>query len=199
MNKKRWVRLLVLVGLVSFTACSREAQPSISPVGAWQGTPTTLSGGSGTQPFAAKIDLAEAGTYEGSLRVGAEVYRAVGGYNPYIGENHFALRTSPAERDAALSPGPPFYGVEWYGELTDNSWEGKWYLRTEDGNKVPGRSLQPRAPPLTHPFFASSGRCKMLLMSCARSLRVTSTVSPRFTMIISSTPMVTMVAASSSQ
>ena len=73
------------------------------------------------------------GSYEGSLSVGAEVYRAWGGYNSYISEDHFALRVDLADMEAALSPGPPFYGTEWYGEMTEDSWEGEWYFRSEDG------------------------------------------------------------------
>ena len=109
----------------------------MSPVGSWQGTLTTTTGGSGTEPFVAEIDLVDpkTSTYEGSLNVGTEAYCAVGGYNPYISEDHFTLRTTPAELGAALSPGPPFYGTEWYGEMTEDSWEGEWYLRTKDAER----------------------------------------------------------------
>lgn len=101
---------------------------------------TTTIGGSGTEPFTAEIDLVdvETGSYEGSLSVGAEVYRAWGGYNPYISEDYFALRVDLADMEAALSPGPPFYGTEWSGAMIGGSWEGEWYFRGEDGKGEEG-------------------------------------------------------------
>ena len=156
MNKLGLRLVLFAAVLTSLVACSGDVYPppcsqasdslapTCSPVpptpvatGSWEGTLTTITGGSGTQSFMAKIDLtnSETGTYTGILNVGAETYNVSGGYNPYTSENYFALRASLDELAPALSPGLPFYGIEWYGEMTKNHWEGRWSLNAKDEQK----------------------------------------------------------------
>ena len=157
---KLGLRLVLFAVLTSLVACSRGAYPPpcsqalagqlapacspprpelpVNPVGFWKGTLTTTIGGSGTQSFTAKIDLtnSETGTYTGILNVGTETYNVSGGYNPYISEDYFALRVALDELAPALSPGLPFYGIEWYGEMTRDRWEGRWSLNAEDEQKA---------------------------------------------------------------
>ena len=156
MNKLGLRLVLFAAVLTSLVACSGDVSPppcsqasdslapTCSPVpptpvatGSWEGTLTTITGGSGTQSFTAKIDLtnSETGTYTGILNVGAETYNVSGGYNPYISEDYFVLRALLDELTPALSPGPPFYGTEWYGEMTQDRWEGKWNLNAKDEQK----------------------------------------------------------------
>jgi len=57
----------------------------VSPVGSWQGTLTTVTGGSGTQPFTAEITQvdAEYADYVGVFTVNDEVYNVTGKYGGY--------------------------------------------------------------------------------------------------------------------
>jgi len=135
MNKKRWVRSMVLAtALVTLVACNREAQSSVSPVGLWQGTLTTMTGGSGTQPFTAEIakSASEAGGgFTGVFTVGDKVYEVTGGNRHINGKSEIFTFSIPLEElQPTLSP-VEFYGMMWSGPMIENTYSGDWVFESE--------------------------------------------------------------------
>lgn len=131
MNKARVLKALPLVFLV-LTACvsknggkglcpssravegvlapacsSTQPEPLASPVGSWRGTLTTITGGSGTEPFAAEITEVAAvdADYAGVFTVGNEVYNVTGVYNGTNDEGDiFVFKIPLEELQPAVSP-----------------------------------------------------------------------------------------------
>jgi hypothetical protein len=131
MNKKWPSRLVLFVGVLSALAsCNREAQPSVSPVGSWRGTLTTISGGAGIQTFSAEItEVAQVESlYEGTFIIGDTLHNVSGSYLGNAQEGtHFSFNASPSELQAAVSDPFP-YGFNWSGLMTETRYTGNWYV-----------------------------------------------------------------------
>jgi hypothetical protein len=130
MNKNRFLKLGLFMTVLSvLAACNREAQPSVSAVGSWQGTLTTMTGGSGTQSFTAEITEIEDenADYAGVFTVGDEVYNVIGRYNGYYQGEIFVFQAPLSEVQPALSPVTPL-GFNWSGVMTKNTYQGGWYI-----------------------------------------------------------------------
>lgn len=147
---KWFLRLVLLVAAFSvLAACSREAQPSVSAVGSWQGTLTTVTGGSGTQPFTAEITEinAEDADYAGVFTVGDKVYNVTGLYSGTNDEGDaFVFQIPLEELQPTVSP-VEFYGMMWSGQMTEDGYSGGWFLNSETANRTPaGEFALERAP-----------------------------------------------------
>ncbi len=140
MNEKWFLRLVLLVTVLStLAACSREEQPSVSAVGSWQGTLTTTTGSSETQPFTAEITEidAEDADYTGVFTVGDKVYNVTGFYNGtnYEGDA-FIFQIPLEELQPTVSP-VEFYGMMWSGQMTEDTYSGGWFLNRGDNVRSP--------------------------------------------------------------
>ena len=128
MNK--WsLRLVLLVALLILAACNREPRSSVSPVGLWQGTLTTTSGGSETQLFTAEVSkIAQSqNLYEGRFTVGNTAYSVTGSYvRGEVGGERFEFSAPPPELQAANSDPFP-YGFNWSGFVTGANYTGDWF------------------------------------------------------------------------
>lgn len=128
MNKSQCACVVLLTALPLLAACNREPRPSVSPVGRWEGTLTTTTGGSGTEPFTADIGSVEGvgSSYEGTFTVGDSAYDVQGSYlGANQGGDHFRFNALPAELRAAVSDPFP-YGFNWSGTMTASRYTGTW-------------------------------------------------------------------------
>ena len=127
---KIWLTRSAPVVVFLLAACNRnrEPQPSVSSVGSWQGTLTTVTGSSGTQPFTAEITEVDGTLYEGVFTVDKTVYNVSGHYDGgnQNGER-FTLTASPPELRATVSDPFP-YGFNWLGLMTETEYAGDWYV-----------------------------------------------------------------------
>ncbi len=126
MNKSYLQLVLLVTAVFTLAACDREAQPSVSAVGSWQGTLTTITGGSGTQLFTAEITEVDRTLYEGVFTVGETVYNVSGHYDGGD-QNGVTFIASPSELQAAVSDPFP-YGFNWLGLTTETKYAGDWYV-----------------------------------------------------------------------
>ncbi len=138
MNKQVLRFGLFTVIFMMLAACNREAQPLVSPVGSWQGTLTTTTGGSGTEPFTAEITRTETGgDYTGVFTVGDTVYNVSGFYNGTNDEGEIFIFELPlGELQPTVSPAE-FYGLTWSGPMTENTYSGGWFFNSETANRTP--------------------------------------------------------------
>ncbi|ADI15971.1 hypothetical protein [Truepera radiovictrix] len=129
----------LLATLFLLAACSREPRPSVSPVGHWEGTLTTTTGGSGTEPFTAEITALEPeeATYAGVFTVGDEVYQVTGCYSGASDEGDVFVFTIPLEALQPTRSPPRFYGMSWSGSLVGNDYSGYWSFNSEESPYVP--------------------------------------------------------------
>ena len=138
MNANRFAKL-VLVVIALLASCNREEQPSVSAVGSWQGTLTTMTGGSGTEPFTAEITQvgAENADYAGVFAVGNEVYNVTGRFNGSNQDGEYFVFEAPlSELQPTVSPVTPL-GFTWSGLMTEDTYQGVWFIfrgNEEDGN-----------------------------------------------------------------
>lgn len=125
---------LLAVVLTSLAACNREPQPLVNPVGSWQGTLTTMTGGSGTQAFTAEISgtSLEYADYAGTFTVEDKRYNVTGNFNGRYEEGeYFAFQAPPEELRSTLSPVIPL-GFNWSGVMTATEYTGEWFITEED-------------------------------------------------------------------
>ncbi len=112
---------------------------SVSPIGFWQGTFTTTTGGSETVPFTAEITQAKAGStnYAGVFTVSGKVYNVTGFYHGTNDEGEIFIFEIPLdELQPTVSP-VEFYGMRWSGPLTENTYSGGWFFNSETANRTP--------------------------------------------------------------
>ncbi len=157
---KAWLKGLSLVFLLVLTACGGGSgglcsaalegqlaptcspvrpEPSVSPVGSWQGTLTTTTGGSGTEPFTAEVIESETGgrDYTGVFTVDDKVYNVSGFYSGASdGEEAFIFEIPLDEIQPAVSPAE-FYGLTWSGAMTESTYSGGWFFNSETANRTP--------------------------------------------------------------
>lgn len=155
MNKV-WIRGLPLVFLFVLAACGGRdgglysralegqlapmcsqppPEPPVNPSAFWEGTLTTTTGGSGTEPFTAEITRISAAYYEGIFRVGEKTCNVTGSYNGTGDEGSvFAFSIPLEELGPTVSPGI-FPGLTWSGSLTESTYSGGWFREEEDGTR----------------------------------------------------------------
>ncbi len=78
MDKDRFAKLVLVIAVSLLAACNREPQPSLSPVGSWQGTLKVIKFPRPTTPFTAEIVAADYGEYRGVFTLGEASYNATG-------------------------------------------------------------------------------------------------------------------------
>lgn len=113
-----------------------QLEPPVSPVGSWQGTLITTTGGLGTEPFAAEITQAGA-AYEGVFTVGETTYNVNGFYNGTSKEGDIFIFDVPLEElQPTVSP-VEFYGMMWSGPMAGDTYSGGWFFNSETANFTP--------------------------------------------------------------
>ena len=134
--QKQILRLMLSVAVSALLgACNREPQPSVSPVGLWQGTLTTTSSGSRTQTFTAEISEADAeyADYKGVFTIDSESYGITGNFKgKYEVGEFFEFYAPLPELQPTTSPTRPGPGFHWSGVVTATEYAGDWFVVEEN-------------------------------------------------------------------
>lgn len=117
----------------------------LNPIGSWEGSLTTLEGGSGSQPFTAEVSAAAGSSsdYSGVFTVGSQLYNVTGAHQS---GNVYLFNVPIDEIQPAVTP-EEFFGMAWSGMLTETSISGTWFFKEEAGSqRVSGTFALERRP-----------------------------------------------------